>query len=50
VCDRVVDPESDGKLAHMPYNLELQGLYHYLGDVGRDSSGFRQPSPVQIIQ
>jgi hypothetical protein len=46
----VVDPESEGKLAQLAHNLELQGLYTFIGDAGRDSCSFRQPSPVQIIQ
>lgn len=47
---RVVDPESEGKLALAPYNMELQGLEGYLHGKGRGHAGFRQPSAVFIMQ
>ena len=47
---RVVDPESDGKLANSAHNLEVQGLKDYLCDRGRGYAGFRQPSAVLVLQ
>lgn len=47
---RVVDPESEGKLAQSDHNLELQALKDYLCDRGRGYAGFRQPSAVYIME
>jgi hypothetical protein len=46
----VVDPESEGKLALSGHNLVLQDLKEYLRDTGRGYAGFRQLSPLHIVE
>jgi hypothetical protein len=47
---RVVDPESEGKLAQSGHNLVLADLKEYLQDAGRGYCGFRQFSPLHIVE